>query len=133
VSTIDDVLDAMMPSFYCDDSGSPDGLTSYEGKCQDVIAKYSAKAAYQVARCYGRCRQNVIKGLVTPESCEPPATDPYTQACLTKIDTTTQYRIDRYCTATGNQPECAPTDGYGWAALARITVEGFDSYFYCEN
>ena len=133
LSTIDDVLHVMMPSFYCDDSGSPDGLTALEGKCQDAIAKYSAKAAYQVARCYGRCRQNATKGVVLPEACEPPATDPYTQACLAKYDLPTASRIDRYCTDTGNQPECAPTDGYGWAGLARVTVEGFDSYFYCEN
>ena len=109
LSTIDDVLDVMMPSFYCDDSGSPDGLTAYEGKCQDVVARYSGKAAYQVARCYGKCRQNAIKGLVLPEACAAPATDPYTQACLSKIDTTIAYRIDRYCTATGTSRSAPPS------------------------
>jgi hypothetical protein len=133
LGTMDGGVVNFMSGFYCDDTGSTDGLTPYEAKCQDATAKYTAKAVYGVARCYAKCRQYEAKGLLTPGTCAPPTSDPYTLACLTKLDTATAYRIDRYCTDTGNQPECAPIDGAVWSQFARAAVEGYDPTFYCEN
>jgi hypothetical protein len=134
---MDLVLDGgFMPLIYCDESGSPDGLTYLEGKCQDSIAKYIAKAAYSRAKCFAKCRLYELKGVLAPGTCTPPVPgDPYIAACLAKVALATAPRIDRYCGAPyGDAPECLPlTDGGDWVQYIEAQVDAFDGYFYCEN
>jgi hypothetical protein len=124
-----------LPAVYCDDSGSADGLTALEGKCQDTVAKYVVRYAYYHARCYAKCRLSEAKGLLAAGSCEPPASDPATQACVAKYSLATEPRIDRYCAAPyGNAPEChGEATGYTWTAFGSLIVDGFVPTFYCEN
>jgi hypothetical protein len=137
VTYIDLVIDmGFMPAIYCDDAGSPDGLTPLEGRCADSVAKYISKAAYARAKCFAKCRTNEQKGVIPPGSCPAPApSDPSTLTCLAKVSLATAPRIDRYCGAPyGDAPEChAITSGGDWIALTEMQADAFDGYFYCEN
>lgn len=138
--TIVDYLDlgidgSLMPTIYCDDSGSPDGLTYLEGRCQDYVTKYMAKAGYARAKCIAKCRLNELKGVVAPGSCTFPISDPATVTCLGKVELATAPRIDRYCAAPyGDAPEChAGLVGGDWIQIMELVVDSYDGFFFCES
>lgn len=127
---------SFLPGIYCDDSTSPDGLTALEGKCQDAVAKYLVKYAYGRAKCYAKCRLNEFKGVLAPGSCVPPASDPVTLACIANLEPKAALRIDRYCNAPYDEPECDGNDypnGSSWVTLMGLAVDGFEPTFYCET
>ena len=132
LTQVDDAyFSSFLPAIYCDE---PDELTPVEGKCQDTIAKYLAKAAYARVRCYRKCRLNAAKGLFPPEGCVPPASDLATAACIDNYDEKAVLKIDRYCTAPYDTPEChGPSNGNGWVGLLGAAVDGFEPIFYCEQ
>jgi hypothetical protein len=138
-SAITDYMDLVvdynfMPLIYCDDSGSPDGLNYLEGRCQDAVAKYTAKAALARAKCFAKCRLYELKGVLAPGSCTPPVpSDPYIAACVAKVALATVPRIDRYCAGYGDAPECLPFSSSDWVQYTEFNVDAFDGYFYCEN
>jgi hypothetical protein len=124
-----------LPAIYCDDSGSADGLTPLEGLCQDRTAKCVVKYGYGHARCYAKCRLSEAKDIIPAGSCVAPASDPPTQACLSKLALATAPRIDRYCVPElGDSPDCNPgVSGANWVTLMAYAVDGFAPAFYCEN
>jgi len=118
---------------YCDDSGSGDGLTATEAKCQDTATKALAKFVGKRLKCFQKCHQNVQKGELSPGVCDLPVSDPETIACLAKASSKAAPAIDKACEPLGgNRPECfGSLDGAGWTSLIGGVVDGYDPEFFC--
>jgi hypothetical protein len=114
------------------------GANGAEQKCQVATAKLIAKHENGVGKCYAKCRSNERKGLIAPESCAPPATDPATIACLEKITAKTTVDIDKYCVNAAHAvPDCVGTDDYPsgatWAHLANAMVAFNQPQLFCDS
>jgi len=128
-------IDAILAATYCDDSGSGDGLTPGEGKCQDVVAKYVSKFATQKSKCLARCRKAEISGNIPAGSCDAGAvTDQRTLDCISKAELGASARIDKGCQLGAETPECfgAQTPA-GWVADGEQAVDDEDPSFFCES
>jgi hypothetical protein len=130
-------VDALLGDAFCDDTGSGDGLTNIEFRCQVGLAKYLAAFVYRKARCLAKCHAYEHKGAIPVGSCTPGAiTDPTgkTQACITKLTDKTKLKIDRYCSALqgADAPEChAGQSAQDWTDDAEQRVDGLDDDFFC--
>lgn len=127
------------PAIFCDDSGSADGLTVGEGKCQQSVAKTLAGFARETARCYADCRNAALSG-GTPGACDAPiltnpAGDPKTVTCVQNAQAQAALRIDNQCgIPTQNRPECyGETDGQGWVTIEQAFVDQQDPVYFCAN
>jgi hypothetical protein len=139
VAAAESALDVVAAAVYCDDSGSGDGLTKEEGKCQDTTAKALSNFASKKALCYRKCRADEHKGKIAAGSCNPPASDPKTSDCISMLESKTALLIDKKCEPLGgDRPECfGTTDGAGWAALVEGGVDGASGEdqgdLYCQS
>jgi hypothetical protein len=137
VAVMEAELDALMADVYCDDSGSGDGLTALEAKCQDVLTKYLGYFASRKATCLYRCRSMEHKGSVPAGSCTAGAiTDPTgkTQACLTAANDKTVAKIDKGCSALlgAEAPEChGGSAAQDWIDGVEQSVDDQDPSFFC--
>jgi hypothetical protein len=125
-------LDAFVPLVYCDDSGSADGLNRSEGRCQDTVASTLSNFVASKSRCYQRCRAREHRGSIPAGSCNPPASDPATQACITREEARAAAAIDRKCSA--DNPECygsAFDTGAKWVNAAEVAVDSGQAATYC--
>jgi hypothetical protein len=116
VTNIGFALDFVAGPIWCDDSGSGDGLTAGEAKCQDTVGKTVAKVVAAKSKCYDKCVSNQFKGVVPPGACEPPATDGPTQTCVASAESKAATTIDKRCSLIGQSPECYGlfVDGAFW-------------------
>ena len=64
------------------------------GKCMDATGKAYAKDVAAVTKCHEKCRVNDRKG-TTDGSCEAPASDSVTAACVAMAETKTALAIDK--------------------------------------
>jgi hypothetical protein len=124
------------PAIFCDDTGSGDGLTVAESKCQQSVAKTLA------AFC-GR-RRAATRIAATPRSTAPepacdapiltnPSPDAKALLCVERAQALAALRIDKRCGAAGeNRPECHGSIlGAGWVNLVQGFVDGQDASYYC--
>jgi len=129
VSDTENQLDIFALLLYCDDSGSPDGLTKVEAKCQDTVAKTLAKFGGAKGKCYDKCVSNDFNGKIPDGSCVPPASDPPTQACITKAEGKSIAAINKAC---ADAPECYGLNtGTTWTGLAEGAVDNSVVDTYC--
>ena len=84
--------DDLMADVYCDDSGSGDGLTELEARCQDSTGKLLAKFGARKGTCLAKCHRLEHRGSTPPGSCPNDALGK-TTACISKIEQT--YPQDR--------------------------------------
>ena len=97
VANIEGQVDSFVPGVACESAGA----TTAEQKCQTSTAKALVKQVGGVIKCYDKCFGNARKGLISVGTCAPPASDPATAACITKVDTKAILGIDKAC-----GPEC---------------------------
>ncbi len=102
--------------------GSPD--TPVAGKCMDATGKAYAKYVAAVTKCHEKCRVNERKG-TTDGSCEAPASDSVTAACVATAETKTALAIDKKCFV----PPAAPPACMGWPTSGATWVDFFDESF----
>ncbi len=126
---LEGIVDTLEPSVFCDDSGSTDGLTVTESRCQQKTAAYLGKLSNGTLKCLTACRKKEFKGAIPAGSCTPPVSDPRTITCLSKIETRTAASIDRACLA--DPPECYTTGGAGWVDLVKTPVQGLEGGLFC--
>jgi hypothetical protein len=125
------------PAIFCDDSGSGDGLTVAESKCQQSVAKTLAAFSRKTARCYADCRNAAVATAPEPACDAPiltnPAPDSKTLLCVQRAQAQAALRIDKQCGAAGeNRPECHGSIlGAGWVNLEQGFVDGQDASYYC--
>jgi|CXWL01.1.fsa_nt_gi hypothetical protein len=128
VAGLESIVDGLSPALFCDDSGSGDGLSALEAKCQQRTATYLGKLANDVLKCLMNCHKREFKGRVPAGVCSSPVSDAKTVTCLTKVNAKVIVGIDRSCT---DAPECYALDGAGWTAAVSPTVEGLDGGLFC--
>jgi hypothetical protein len=135
VASVESQLDVFGPLIWCDDSGSGDGLTTIEAKCQDTVAKTLAKFVGSKDKCYDKCLANQFKGKIPPGySCTPPATEPSTVACINLAESKAAASIDKACTTAAANPECYVPNfdtGAEWVAIAEAAVDANIVQTYC--
>ena len=140
-AAIEGQIDPILADAYCDDSGSVDGLTAAEGKCQDTVARYLGSFLEKKPHCLAKCHAIEFKsGQPVGTYCAPGSiTDPTgrTQYCLDKLSTKARLYIDKGCdpvTYGADPPECHNgRTSSDWVALAESAVDGEDSSFFCEQ
>jgi hypothetical protein len=117
---------------YCDDSGSGDGLTSDEDKCQQTISKNLSKMVGALGKCSAKCIAAEHKGKIPNGSCGTSPTDLKTIDCVAKVVGKTGAGIDKKCTAIGAMPECSSQpDGAGWAMFVQGLLSAQYGNTYC--
>lgn len=118
-------IDSVVPVVYCDESGSPDGLTKLEAKCQDNALKQVAKFASKKLKCYAKCESDEFRGSLPPGSCLPPApSDLRTASCIANAEARATSVIDKACTAPkGEAPDC-----WGSSVDGAFLVAGFEAW-----
>lgn len=104
-------VDTIASQVYCDDSGSPDGVTKAEGKCQDTTARSLTKYAYGKLKCIGKCRRGEFAGKIPAGNCELPTPfDPKTVECIAGTAGRARTTIDKFCEVSvkpdADEPEC---------------------------
>jgi hypothetical protein len=131
-------VDALLADVFCDDTGSTDGLTNAEFKCQRAVRKFATKFLADKMKCYAKCRKGEHKGKVAVGDCEPPPADLKTQLCIQKRETRWAERIDTKCefavNPSADKPECGSypaNDGAAWVAAEEAEVDAQDAGFYC--
>jgi hypothetical protein len=141
IPAIEAQLDPLLAAAYCDDSGSPDGLTAAEGRCEDAVAKYLGAFLARKARCLAKCHSIEFKsGVATGTYCSGGSVnDPTgkTQACIDSLQLKVQRYIDRGCDAVAyaaDPPECHNgRTAADWVALGESAVDGQDPSLFCEQ
>ena len=138
IATAEAHVDALLADVFCDDSGSTDGLTIAEFKCQRSVRKFATKFVADKMKCLAHCRKGEHKGKVAVGDCDPPAADPKTQLCIAKREARWAARIDGKCEAavkpSADEPECGPypaNDGAAWIAAEEAEVDQQDADFHC--
>jgi hypothetical protein len=79
--------DSAVGLLYCNDAGSPDGLTRPEAQCQSGLLRTGGRFTEAAARCFAKCNKQARKGRIEVEACDSaaldtPGLDPGTQACV---------------------------------------------------
>jgi len=125
--------DTVLSEVYCDDSGSGDGLTAAEAKCQDGTAKSLARFGVKKATCLAKCHRLEHRGATPPGSCP---NDAYgkTQACIMKLTDATVLKIDKLCSPGlgAEAPEChAGKTGAQWVQEVEDDVDDLDPDYIC--
>jgi hypothetical protein len=137
VSTTATLTGLQGPNVYCTENGG--GTPSKEaGKCEDGLSKTLAKFVGSLSKCYQKCNQNMLKGVIAPGSCDPPASDPATATCLSTARTKSNAAIDKACfVAPAQAPSCydgsasRPNTATGWTTLVETIVNGQTPQIAC--
>jgi hypothetical protein len=103
------LTDGIAAVAFCNDTGSPDGLTKAEAKCQNATAAGYAKFASAATKCEASCLANERKGK-TDGTCNPEALlflsgDSKTVTCLFKAFANLG-KATAKCAPPGDLPEC---------------------------
>jgi hypothetical protein len=129
VGNTENLVDLQGPSVYCEENGGTTPSKT-DAKCEDGTAKALAKFVASKSKCYDKCNQNIFKAKIPEGSCDPPATDPATQTCITTAETKAAATIDKVCfTPPATAPSCydgttfRPNSGAGWVALVEGIVD----------
>jgi hypothetical protein len=126
-------VEALAADVFCDDSASGDGLTAFELKCQRVVAKAVTSFDARKHKCYSKCRKLEFKGAIPAGSCSPPATDPYIQECIAKLELKYATVIDDKCL---DEPECGsyPVNaGAAWITAEEASVDAEHPTLFCND
>jgi len=125
--------DDVLADIYCDDSGSGDGLTPLEARCQDATGKVLAKFGAKKASCLAKCHRLEHRGMTAPGSC-PNDSLGKTQACITKVTQASTAKIDKVCNPVngGEAPEChGATTAAQWVQGVEDDVDDLDPDYIC--
>jgi hypothetical protein len=137
IAELENQVDVLKGLIYCDDSGSPDGLTGPEARCQKKVALILRNFGFNKMRCLRKCRKREHKGR-TKGSCDPLdlgddlLADANTKRCVDRQTAKAAILIDRKCRVpAGDFPECGLTSGSAWADLVELNVDGLDPQLFC--
>jgi hypothetical protein len=134
VANAESQIDALALLVYCDDSGSGDGLTSAEAKCQDGTVKALTKFAGSKTKCYDKCIAAEQKGKLPPGSCIPPnPADPKTNACVhDPVKGAEAKAVAAIAKACADPAECLPPNhGPTFVGVAEAGIDGGVPQTYC--
>jgi len=138
VQNIEGQVDSFGPGVFCDQQGAnPPNADDDETKCELNTAKVLSKQVKTLNKCYDKCESNARKGLISQASCDPPASDPDTAACVSNGDTKTIDGVNKKCSDVGAVPDCAGPDDYPsgavWTVLVDSAITGQIPGTYCDD
>ncbi len=130
VLNIEGQLDSFVPGIWCDPTTDPP-----VGKCMDYTGNAIWKYYGARQKCYDKCFTNEAKGLVAADSCNAPASDPVTVACIGIAASKATAAIDKYCADSGVAPSCGDSypSGANWTSLASIASDDNMPLLYCAS
>jgi len=126
-------FDSFVPGVFCERAGA----AVVEQKCQLGTEKTLMKAFGSRNKCYTNCFVDQRSG-GDPATCLPPATDPDTLLCFTKVDQKSAAAIDKYCNESlipDAKPDCGGSypDGATWTHLIDLAVDGTIAQTFCAS
>jgi hypothetical protein len=131
VSNSDSQTNLFGPIISCIENGGGTP-TKEQAKCEDGTSKALVKFIGLKSKCYSKCNQNMLKGKIAPNSCDPPTpADAPTQACLFDslkgAEAKTAAAIDKVCAnVPAATPPCFGTaldSGQEWVNLVESAVD----------
>jgi len=130
IASVNATLDSQYPVVFCNDSLSPDGLSSIEAKCRESAAMAATKFAADLAKCYSKCHLLEFKTKIPLGSCVPPTPlDAKTAECKAKAIAKNSATITAKCP---DPPEClAPHLATLVQPLAANLTENYDALVFC--
>jgi hypothetical protein len=115
VGQIEALIDEDVPVVYCVEASNTDP-SGAEARCEDTVAKASAKLVGAIAKILRRCRASECVGRVAPGGCEPgPGQDVAIFQSLDRQAARAAALIDGKCIDAGAKPPCMAFLGPGWA------------------
>ena len=120
---------------YCVE-GSGTTPSRPEAACEDAVSRAVVKLGASRIRCYTRCFSGIFArscpscttGQLPPGSCDPPASDPGTAACIARSEAVAKAVIDASCSAAGGNPACYVTNGLdtgaAWVSFFGGAIDG---------
>jgi hypothetical protein len=119
------LTDALTSLVFCDDTGSPDGLTKAEAKCQAGLVSAVANFVSGTSACVTKCLKNERKGK-TDGTCNPQALiglngDTKTLECLFKAFAKLSKSETKCEPPNGDAPDCL-TDTSALLDLVQIGI-----------
>ncbi len=100
--------DSAVGLLYCNDAGSPDGLTRREARCQSGLLRTAGRFTDAASRCFAKCNKQARKGRIAVEACDSARLDtpelaPGTQACVDRARAKLLSGCEALCS---DPPEC---------------------------
>jgi hypothetical protein len=139
VAAAESHVESLATDVYCDDSGSTDGLTLSEIKCQHTVAKFVSAFNAKKTKCLAKCRRAEHAGKIPAGTCAP-LSDPKTTDCIDQLEAKVTVLIDNKCETSINpsadKPECglyATRTGADWVASEEQVVDQNDPILFCES
>lgn len=122
---------SLVDDWFCDDSGSPDGLNASEARCQEAVVDSMIKYIDSARKCFTKCSK---KNPGDPDACltstlDTPSLDAKTQSCIDRA----RKKYLGACTKCFDAPECwQPTVSCaGSIENAENLFRFFDSSLLC--
>lgn len=128
-TTAEGLIDGQDPAVHCNN-----GETGDAGKCQDNTGKVLTKWVAALSKCTQKCKANEDKGKAAPGSCDPPASDPATIACINAGEAKCVSGVNKKCGDAGATPACwgaGLNEGSEWCNLVQGIVDGQYTEFFC--
>jgi hypothetical protein len=107
-----------------------------EAACEDAVSRAVVKLGASRIRCYTRCFAGIFArscptcttGQLPAGSCDPPASDARTAACIARSEAKAVAVIDASCSAVGANPACYVNNGLdsgaAWAGFMGSAIDG---------
>jgi hypothetical protein len=133
VAIFEGQMDNLFPGLFCETAPTPFHL---EMDCMLRASRGVVKYFTKATRCHDKCYALVQKGLIASSLCQPPASEPFTVACLD--DARADY--EKYIKHDCGPPPASP-DGCGspyptaeeWIDIADAMAVGFVPMTYCAS
>lgn len=143
VSNVEVQLDFLSSAFvYCVESTGATASPA-EAACEDAVSRAVTDLGASRIRCYSRCFAGIYArscptcttGQLPVGSCNPPASDPRTAACLARAEAKATAVIDASCSAVGGNPTCYVNNGFdtgtAWVGFMGAAIDGQVSNVAC--
>ena len=136
VTYVANQLDAFSSALvYCVEANG--GTANHaEAACEDAVSRAVVKLGAARIRCYTRCYAGIYArscptcttGQLPEGSCDPPAIDAATAACIARTEARATAVIDASCSAVGGNPQCYVDIGFDngatWASFMGSAIDG---------
>ena len=132
VTNVANVLDVLSGLIYCTEAGG-NTPSKAQGKCENVVAKVTAKMIDARIECYKTCFAKYFNGQVSWPDCVQQQ-DPALAACIQRIADKAVFKIDAACGVTNGTPACYNNaDGSAWVGLTGGYIDGQVPFIACTD
>jgi hypothetical protein len=133
VSQVSSVLDGLGALIYCTEAAN-NTPSKAEAKCENVVAKVTAKSIDARIECYKTCFAKFFDDQIAWSDCQPGnVLDPALDACIQRVQDKAIFKIDNACAAVGGIPPChgGLNSGAAWVGLTGGYIDGQVQFIAC--